>query len=81
MKSLKVRIISCFDTKTRFADTRAFRICINKEDCDTFLDKNNWPRNIILREWVFKMKENKQSSQPATTVPANERNVSEQINI
>lgn len=81
VESIKVRVISCFDTKTKFPDTRAFRICINKEDSVNFLDKNNWPRDIILREWIFKNKENNPGVQPAAAVTENDRNEIEPVDI
>ena len=56
VQSLGIRVITCFDAKTRLSDTRAFRVCINKEDTETFLNTKNWPKDIIIREWSFKGK-------------------------
>jgi len=51
VKSIKVKVLSCFDAKTRVPDTKAFRICIDKADRRKFLNKNNWPCNISVCQW------------------------------
>ena len=66
--SLGVRVESCFEAKTRFEDTKAFRVCINSEDNDVFLDANNWPSDVILRQWTFKGKLSKAACQAAADV-------------
>jgi hypothetical protein len=57
VKSINVRIISCFEAKTRFSGSKAFRVCINYDDHALFLDSANWPCNIVLRDWAFKRTE------------------------
>jgi len=66
--SLGVRVESCFEAKTRFEDTKAFRVCINSDDNDVFLDANNWPSDVILRQWTFKGKLSNVASQAAAAV-------------
>jgi len=41
--SMDVRVLSCFVAKTRFVATKAFRICINRDDKQRFLETGNWP--------------------------------------
>jgi hypothetical protein len=52
--TLDVRILTCFETKTRFTDTKSFRVCINADDCELFLDPTKWSSHIVLRQWTFK---------------------------
>jgi hypothetical protein len=54
VNKMNVRCLSCFDTKTRYKNARAFRICIRGEDKAKFLDMNHWPTGIVIRDWVFK---------------------------
>jgi len=54
VKSFNVKVVSCFDAKTRVPDTKSFRICINKSNRKEFVNKDNWPCNILVREWSFK---------------------------
>jgi len=56
VNSLSVRVLSCFVTKTRFMNSKAFRICINKDDRRAFLNKEHWSCNISVRSWSFKSK-------------------------
>jgi len=64
VKSINVRVISCFVAKTRVPDTKAFRICIDKADRRSFLDKGHWTQNIAVRAWSFKEKSTAQASGP-----------------
>jgi len=56
VNSLNVRVLSCFVTNTSFSDSKAFRICINKDDRRAFLNKKHWPCSISVRSWSFKFK-------------------------
>jgi len=56
VKSINVRVISCFVAKTCVPDTKAFHICIDKADRRSFLDKGHWPQNIAYRAWSLKKK-------------------------
>ena len=62
ISSLSVDLISCFDTKPRrrphetaesVKDRKAFRICINEDDCQKFLDPSVWPDSVSVSEWFF----------------------------
>ena len=59
ISSLSVDLISCFDTKPRrrpheradsVKDRKAFRICINEDDCQKFLDPSVWPDSVSVSE-------------------------------
>ena len=63
MKSLSVRVISCFETKSRrrrsdndssTAERKAFRLCIPEDDKYRLLDDSRWPAYITVSEWYFK---------------------------
>jgi hypothetical protein len=51
-----VSIVSCFESKTKFTGTKAFRICIASKNKDQFLSPCIWPEDVIIREWYFKGK-------------------------
>ena len=51
-----VEVISCGDTKTKFTDSSAFRVCIAAIDAEKFVDPDIWPENVIVRSWVWKAK-------------------------
>lgn len=69
VEAMKVRVISCFETKTKYANSKAFRICINSDDKCAFLDISNWPCNIVLRAWTFKNSERTTSAGGTNTMP------------
>ena len=54
VKSLNVNPLSCFEVKNKFVDTKAFRMCINADDTEKFLDADSWPASIVVRDWIFK---------------------------
>jgi hypothetical protein len=59
VRSLGVRILTCFDLKQSSAqpdDNKAFRICIVAEDKQKLCDSDNWSVGVSLREWVHKPK-------------------------
>lgn len=49
-----IQIVSCFDSKTKFTGTKAFRVCISSKYEEKFLSSNIWPEDVIVREWFFK---------------------------
>jgi len=62
ISSLSADLISCFDTKPRrrphetaesLIDRKAFRICINEDDCKKILDPSVWPDSVSVSEWFF----------------------------
>jgi hypothetical protein len=63
VKTMAVRIISCFSVKSRrrrsdvegeATNRQAFRLCIPSEDCSLLLDAEQWPKHIFISEWFFK---------------------------
>jgi hypothetical protein len=61
--SLSVKVITCFETKPRkrrsavYSSERqckAFRLCINNDHRQRFLDAENWPEYIAISDWFFK---------------------------
>jgi hypothetical protein len=63
---LSVRVISCFEVKPRrsnwqrqtntMPDRKAFRLCVNRDDCDKLLFADRWPSDITVSAWRFKAK-------------------------
>jgi len=51
--SMDVRVLFCFVAKTRFVATKAFRICIHRDDKQRFLETDNWPKHVVVRNWFF----------------------------
>ena len=49
-----IQVVSCFDSKTKFTGTKAFRVCISSKYEEKFLSSNMWPEDVIVREWFFK---------------------------
>jgi hypothetical protein len=58
-----VSIVSCFESKTKFTGTKAFRICIASKNKDQFLSPCIWPEDVIIREWYFKGKPTQNNGQ------------------
>ena len=60
--AMSVQVISCYDAKPRrrrtdtddVTDRKAFRLCINSDDCDKLLDATKWPAHVYVSEWYFK---------------------------
>ena len=52
----QVNVINCFQVKSRFDNSKTFRVCITLSDEEKFLDSRIWPKNVILRNWHFKPK-------------------------
>lgn len=71
VKGLNVRVISCFETKSRFKNARAFRLCINAEDRKVFNDINNWPHGIVIRDWKFNKPQISSVPEQSVTTDAN----------
>jgi hypothetical protein len=51
-----VHVINVFDARTKFEDSKSFRVCIASKDISDFLNPDIWPQNVIIREWFFKPK-------------------------
>jgi len=65
-----IAVITCGDTKTRFTDTKAFRVCIAAADAEKFVEPDYWPYNVIVRRWVWKGK--RPNEQQDTNNPSND---------
>ena len=63
--SLNVNVISCFQVKPRRAkwpkeagivpkDRNTFRLCIDRDDEQNFLNEEIWPQKIAIYRWAFK---------------------------
>ena len=52
--------MSCFEVKPRRrrgvddSERKAFRLCVNADDCDRLLDATVWPDSVLISEWHFK---------------------------
>ena len=53
-----IQVVSCFDCKTKFIGSKAFRVCIAAKDRELFESPDIWPENVIVRDWFFKGKSN-----------------------
>jgi len=76
VSKMSVRVVSCFETKPRkrrsdnssastISDRKAFRLCINSDDCEMLLNDSKWPAHVTVSKWFFKPKEtNSITNQP-----------------
>ena len=73
VSKMSVRVVSCFEAKPRrrrrddstastIVDRKAFRLCINSDDCETLLDDSRWPAHVTVSKWFFKQTNNSLSS-------------------
>ena len=46
--------LSCSEAKSKFGGS--FHVSIDVKDCNIFCNPDNWPENVIVRDWVFKEK-------------------------
>jgi len=51
-----VSVLSIFNVQTKFSDSQSFRVCIGAEDECYFTNNENWPNDVIVREWVHKQR-------------------------
>jgi hypothetical protein len=66
VSSLSVRVISCFEVKPRQPylqrrqhiepDSKAYRLCIRREDSDKLQTADRWPADITISTWHYKAK-------------------------
>jgi len=50
-KSLKVRVLFCFDVTSVTSSARAFKIAIAEADSVKMNNVEIWPRRIVIRPW------------------------------
>jgi hypothetical protein len=55
-QSCGVKPVSCFQVKTRDNDSLAFRVCIDSQIADKFLNPEIWASGIVIKPWRFKPK-------------------------
>lgn len=51
-----VKLAKCFELTSAHPDTKAFRIRCAAFHSDTLMDPNFWPDNVVIHEWVRKVK-------------------------
>ena len=54
IETFKITVLSIFEAKTKFKDSKSFRVCIEACDIDKFIADDIWASHIIVRDWVFK---------------------------
>jgi len=64
VSKMSVRVESCYEVKPRrrrrddSSDRKAFRLCINSDDCEMLLDDSKWPAHVTVSKWFFKQRNN-----------------------
>lgn len=59
---MAVEVVTCFEVKPRRrrndpeVNRKAFRVCVNDEDRQRFLNPTSWPDSVVVSEWVFKQR-------------------------
>ena len=61
VSKMNVKVISCFEVKPRrqrhevdpVVDRKAFRLCIDSDDCERMLVDSHWPESVVISEWYF----------------------------
>ena len=46
-------------------DRKAFRLCIDAEDCDSLLNADIWPDSVVIAEWFSKPRQYGQDDEQA----------------
>src|SRR6218665_3715750 len=68
LKSMEIPVISCFECKSwrklgpEEMASKGFRLCVEKEVVKKILDKEIWPRGIIVRPLKFKSTDSKKAT-------------------
>jgi len=55
---LNNNVQSIFSVKTKFKESQSFNICVDAEYKRKFSNIENWPCDVIVREWIHKEKKN-----------------------
>ena len=89
--AMSVRVISCYDAKPRrrrtdtddVTDRKAFRLCINSEDCAKLLDATKWPAHVYVSEWYFKSASTQHIpvTESSSSLKANQDNAHRIVNV
>lgn len=59
---MNVNVVTCFEVKPRrqrhevgpVHDRKAFRLCIDSNDCTRMLVDSQWPESVLISEWYFR---------------------------
>ena len=56
---MNINVISCFEVKPRrqrhetgpILDRKAFRLCIDRDDCERLLVDSHWPESVVISSY------------------------------
>ena len=74
VSAMSVNVVSCYEVKPRrrpsedesdVMDRKAFRLCIDAEDCDRLLNADIWPDSVVIAEWFSKPRQHGQDDEQA----------------
>jgi hypothetical protein len=57
MSYFGVTTLKCNPAKSGFPNTTSFHVCIDKKCLPQFINPENWPEHVVVREWFFKAKD------------------------
>ena len=91
VSAMSVNVVSCYEVKPRrrpsedesdVMDRKAFRLCIDAEDCDRLLNADIWPDSVVIAEWFSKPRQHGQDNEQAKRrrLGATEESLGEVIN-
>ena len=78
---MSVNVVSCYEVKPRWRpsedesdvmDRKAFRLCIDAEDCDSLLNADIWPDSVVIAEWFSKPRQYGQDEEQTKRGPLGE---------
>ena len=75
VSKMNINVISCFEVKSRrqrhetgpILDRKAFRLCIDRDDCQRLLVDSHWPESVVISEWYFQPPTSERRPVAATT--------------
>ena len=54
LNGANILVNNVFVAKSKFENSKSFRVNINESDVSRFTSSELWAPNIIIRDWVFK---------------------------
>ena len=71
--------VSSVSSVSTISDRKAFRLCINSDDCELLLNDRKWPAHVTVSKWFFKQPSNiaNQSKEGRTSLNLNNTAVPE----